>query len=181
MTSYLLSALAAWWGFRKFRSVVDAYREINGPKEAKPFTSLVYRWSNELHNQKTQELVLEIGNREKRQLIIKDIMWVAPALRLKWASEPKPPVQGLRLPEGEGIEVEFDPNATLKHISQSNHFSNSLKKFAMLSSLRLVIILQTGEQVALRAPPYFRSFLAKRYGVGKLVQTAVYLHHRVWP
>jgi len=177
----LTSALAAWWGFKKFKAVVDAYRELSGHRAAEPFTSFSYRWSKELQNPKNQELILHIGNRERRPLIVKEIIWNAPALRVKWAAESKPDSHNLRIPEGEGAELEFDPSAALDPILHSKYFATSMKKISIITSLRLVIALQTGERVALRAPSYFRSYLANNSSLGKFGQVAVYLHHRIWP
>ena len=181
MTASLLSALAAWWGFRKFKAVLDSYREVMGPRAAQPFTSFVYRWSGEEATPLSQELILHLGNRENRQLLVKEIIWFVPALRVKWPAETQNADTEIRLGEGEGVELIFNPSEALASVEYSEYFRHFLRKLIIITSLRLVVTLQTGERISLRAPSGLRSFLASKYALGKFGQGLVRLHHRIWP
>ena len=177
----LASALAAWLGYRKFKAVVEASRELNGHRAAEPFTSFSYRWSKDLHEPKHQELILEVGNRERRPLVIQELAWDAPILKVKWAARSNHDAHNIRIPEGEGAFLELDLSNVIDPLLNSEHFKTPARKVMGITSLRLVIALQTGERLALRAPSYLRSYLAKRTSVGSFGQAMVYLHHRIWP
>lgn len=180
ITASLLSALAAWWGFRKFRAVLALHREAIGPRPAKPFTSLVYSWSGPAAHPKQQELRLQLGNRDNRQVIVKEFTWYSPAFRLKWPALPSNAAT-IRLQSGEGTEVNFEPLDSLDNVAAGHHFTRLLQRLIIICGLRLVVNLQTGERLVLRAPSALRSFLARKYGFGIAGRGVVWLHHRVWP
>lgn len=179
ITASLVSALAAWWGFRKFQAVLASHSEVTGPRPAKPFTSLVYIWSGPADQPKSQALRLQLGNRDNRQVIVSEFVWYSPALRLKWPAIPSN--TAVKLQPGEGAEVNFDPLNSLDTIADSHYFDRFLKRIIIICGLRLMVNLQTAERLILRAPSGLRSFLARRYRFGIAGRGAVWLHHRVWP
>src|SRR5574337_1679042 len=112
----LASALAAWWGFRKFRTLLTAYREALGPQKAQPFVSLRYRWSGELPAPQTHVLILHLGNQEGRPIIIHKLIWSVPRFRLTWPAETRDQAFHPRIETGGGIELEFNPDLALSLI-----------------------------------------------------------------
>jgi hypothetical protein len=177
----LLSALAAWWGYRKFRGLLSAYRELLGARDAQPFVNLKYRWSGDLASPKHHVLILHLGNREKRPLIIHELRWLVPPFRLSWDADPLGHNVMSRIEEGEGIEIEFDPLALLTSVSGTRLFKGWLRRIVVVCELRLALYLQTGEIVAKRVPGSMRCFLAFQQGFSGLSRRLIRLHAYVWP
>lgn len=123
--AYILSGIGAWLGYKKFKAVADICHEHNSHRVAEPFTAFLYRWSKELHNPEHQELILHIGNRERRPIMIKEIIWDVPTLKLKWPAELQQKAHNMRIPEAEGIEIELDPSVALDTILGGKHLIHS--------------------------------------------------------
>jgi hypothetical protein len=177
----VLSALAAWWGFRKFRHVLKTYREVLGPRAAEPFTTLRYRWSGDLKMPRSHSLTLHLGNRERRPVIIYELLWVVPPFRLKWEAEPQNRNFTSRLEEGEGTELEFNPDSALSMIEDTRDFQGWFKRLIVVCELRLVVYLRTGELISKRAPGKMRSLLSLRHGFSWFSRFVVRVHAFVWP
>lgn len=181
LSGTIISALAAWWGFRKFRYVVNAYRETLGPRAAQPFTSLTFSWSGDLDGPRFLSLVFHIANRERKPFVIQRAEWFVPLLRLKWDLDAPCLASTARVEEGEGVTFELDPAIALAAIEGTRHFKGWLRKILMVCELRLFVHLQTGESIALRIPGYMRAFLAIKYGFSRFSRAMVRIHALVWP
>lgn len=181
LIGYVLSALAAWWGFLKFRRLLKTYREVLAPRAAEPFATLRYQWSGELKSPRSHSLILHLGNRERRPVIIHELQWVVPPFRLKWEAEPQNRNFTSRLEEGEGTELEFNPVSALSTIEDTPDFQGWFKRLIVICELRLVVYLQTGELISKRAPSKMRSFLSLRHGFSWFARFLVRVHAFVWP
>lgn len=177
----IASALVAWWGYRKFRALLNTYREVLGPRKAQPFVSLKYRWSGDLLSPKSHILVLHLGNRERRPIIIHELRWLAPPFRLTWATETRSQVLHPRIEEGAGIEVELDPSLVFSSVKETRYFKGWFRKVLLVCELRLAVYLQSGEVIAKRIPSSMRFFLAMQSGFSKLSRGIIRAHAYIWP
>jgi hypothetical protein len=181
LIGYVLSALAAWWGFWKFRALLNTYREVLGPRAAEPFATLKYRWSGDLKMPRSHLLILHLGNREKRPIIIHELQWLVPPFRLRWAAETCGSNLKSHIEEGEGTQLEFDPYSTLSMVEDTPHFQGWFKRLIVVCEVRLVIYLQTGEIISKRIPSAMRSLLALQQEFSWFSRCIVRAHAFVWP
>lgn len=174
----LLSAIGTLLGIRK--SLTPA-RSSSSSHAATPFTSLVYRWSGPANAPSSQELVLRVGNQEPRTIILSGISWSSRASRVKWSATYEPASEHSSLQQGQGKTFSLEPNDALEPVEGTRYFNHFINKLRLICGLRLVVFLQSGESIGLRAPRAYRSFLAATVGFGWIGRSAVFLHGFAWP
>jgi len=130
--------------------------------------SLMYRWSGDLASPKSHALILHLGSRERRPIIIHELRWLVPPFRLTWAAETRGQDLQPRIEEGAGIEVELDPCLALSSVNETRHFKGWFRKLVLICELRLTVYLQAGEVIAKRIPSSMRSFLAMQHSFSNL-------------
>jgi len=169
----LLSAIGTLLGIGK--SLTPA-RSSSSSHAASPFTSLVYRWSGPANAPSSQELVLHVGNQEPRTIIVSRISWSSRALRVKWSAAYEPASEHSSLQQGQGKAFSLEPSGALEPVEGARYCKHFINKLRLICGLRLVVFLQSGESIRLRAPRAYRSFLASTVGFGWVGRSAVLLH-----
>lgn len=178
LISPLLSTISAALGIGKSLRPV---RSTSSSHAANPFTSLVYRWSGPSNSPRNQELVLRVGNQEPRTIIVSNIFWSSRASRVKWSATYEPTSADSALQQGQGKAFSLEPNVTLEPVVDTRYCKHFIDKLRLICGLRLVVFLQSGESIRLRAPRAYRSFLAGTLGFGWVGRSAVFLHGFAWP
>lgn len=169
----LLLAISTLLGIGK--SLTPARSSLSS-HAASPFTSLVYRWSGPANTPSSQELVLRVGNQEPRTIIVSGISWSSRAPRVKWSATYESASEHSPLQQGQGKAFSLEPNGTLEPVEGTRYCNHFINKLRLICSLRLVVFLQSGELISLRAPRAYRSFLAGTVSFGWVGRSAVFLH-----
>jgi hypothetical protein len=178
LISSLLSTISTVLGIGK--SLRPA-RSASSSHAANPFTSLVYRWSGPANTPSNQELLLRVGNQEPRTIIVSDIFWSSRASRVKWSATYDLASADSSLQQGQGMVFALEPNGALGPVADTRYCKHFINKLRLICGLRLVVFLQSGESIRLRAPQAYRSFLAGTLGFGWVGRSAVFLHGFAWP
>lgn len=177
----IFSGLATWLGYKKFKSMMSIYRETAGTRLADPFVSLRYRWSGEQPTPLTHVIILHVGNRDRRPIIVKEILWFTPSNRTTWPAEPIDTLVGVKLAVGDGVEFRFDPSNVLENFVGTKLFKGWARRVVMLCELRLVVLLQSGERCTLRAPAALRKHLAAKNNLSAVARCLVGGHAFIYP
>lgn len=169
----LLSAISTLLGIGK--SLTPAHSSSSSHATS-PFTSFVYRWSGLAGDPSSQELLLRVGNQEPRTIIVSELSWSSRASRVKWAASYEPTTGYSSLRQGEGMVFSLDSSTALEPVEGTSYCNHLVNKIRLVCGLHLVVLLQSGESISLRAPRAYRSFLASTMDLGWVGRFAVLLH-----
>lgn len=178
--STIVSAIAAWWGFRKLKIMIAAYREAVGPKSAKPHIRLLFSWKGNLENTKLPSLILHIGNQEKRTIFLEKAEWFSSSLRLKWQTEAEN-LAGAQIIEGQGLKINLNPETALRMLESTHYLATPNRIARMIRGLELTLHLQSGEIISVRTPGAMRVFLAYKHSLSVPLRELVRLHAFLYP